>query len=224
MEEAGAVSAEGALASLSRMPEDAAARRCRNGPYTGAVRASTHPSSAAYRQDGETWLIEIQLDEIAQLFHTLDPSPFHRKDLDPAAAEYLEEAVREIGLAQPLRVVVHLPAAQAATTDARDLPAAVAHYFRDRASQSRVELRRLLQRGALSLAVGLVFLAACLSLRTTLGASRSDVLAEGLLIIGWVGLWRPVEIFLYDWWPIWQRQRRFEALTQAGVAIVPVPG
>ena len=45
------------------------------------------------------------------------------------------------------------------------------------------------------------------------------MLAEGLLIIGWVGLWRPVEIFLYDWWPIRRRQQHFAALAAMPVDV-----
>jgi hypothetical protein len=30
----------------------------------------------------------------------------------------------------------------------------------------------------------------------------SQVAAEGLLIMGWVAMWRPIQTFLYDWWPI----------------------
>lgn len=33
------------------------------------------------------------------------------------------------------------------------------------------------------------------------------LLDEGLLIIGWVALWRPIQTFLYDWWPIRRRLR-----------------
>lgn len=177
-------------------------------------------SLPAYRRDGDAWLIEIRLRELRQLFHHLDPAPFREKDLDPAAERYLEDAVREIGPAQPLRIVVHLPPSEAATDDARQLPAAVANYFGYRAGQGRVELRRLLRRGAVSLVIGLVFLAGCLALRGYLaGGEPYGVLGEGLLIIGWVGLWRPVEIFLYDWWPIRRQQRRFEALARAPVVI-----
>jgi hypothetical protein len=54
--------------------------------------------------------------------------------------------------------------------------------------------------------IGLAFLFACLSLISligNLGASPlSKLIQEGLLIGGWVALWRPIEIFLYDWWPI----------------------
>ena len=43
------------------------------------------------------------------------------------------------------------------------------------------------------------------------------ILKEGLLIVGWVAMWRPLEIFLYDWWPI----RRF-ALLYEKLSITPV--
>jgi hypothetical protein len=40
------------------------------------------------------------------------------------------------------------------------------------------------------------------------GASATaTVLQEGLLIMGWVAMWRPIDIFLYDWWPIWRHKR-----------------
>jgi hypothetical protein len=61
---------------------------------------------------------------------------------------------------------------------------------------------------------------ACLSTRRWLDAiSSRGVLAEGLLIIGWVALWRPVEIFLYDWWPIRRQQKRFEGIARMPVEI-----
>jgi len=38
------------------------------------------------------------------------------------------------------------------------------------------------------------------------------ILSEGLLILGWVAMWKPVEIFLYDWWPDLDRRRLFERI------------
>jgi hypothetical protein len=32
------------------------------------------------------------------------------------------------------------------------------------------------------------------------------VIEESLLIFCWVANWRPIEIFLYEWWPIIRRQ------------------
>jgi hypothetical protein len=36
----------------------------------------------------------------------------------------------------------------------------------------------------------------------TLTGTLHDILAEGLLISGWVAMWRPLQIYLYDWWPL----------------------
>jgi len=175
---------------------------------------------SAYRREDGHWLIELRLREPRQLFQQLDPAPFREKDLDPAAESYIEDAVRELGPGREARIVLHLPEAERAGADARSLPDAVSYYFAGRSRQSRVELGRLLRRALVNLAIGLAFLFACLSLRRSLlGAGASEVIAEGLLIIGWVALWRPVEMFLYDWWPILRRQRRFEAIARMPVEV-----
>ena len=176
------------------------------------------PQSSDYRRDGDTWLIEIRLRELRQLFHHLDPAPFHEKDIDPAAETYIDDAVREIGPRKPCKLVVYLPEVERESAGAGALPEAFAHYFEYRARQARVELRRLLGRGVASLLIGLAFMFACLSARRWLTATGGNgVFAEGLLLIGWVALWRPVEIFLYDWWPIRRQQKRFERIARMPV-------
>lgn len=157
----------------------------------------------AYHREGDTYLIEIKLRELRQLFNTLDPSPFHEKDLDAAAEEYLVSAVRELG-AHPSKLVFHLPASTG-RDESNEVAAAVRHYFTNRAWHTAEQLRLLLWRGLMSLIIGLLFLIACLWLRQMLGAfagaAGMEIMSEGLLILGWVAMWRPVEIFLYDWWP-----------------------
>jgi hypothetical protein len=177
--------------------------------------------TTAYRCVAGKWLIEVRLREPRQLFNHLDPAPFREKDLDPAAERYIEEAVRELGHRRPARLVLHLPADQVGSDDARSLPAAIAHYFAYRSRQVRIERRQLLRRGALSLCIALLFLTVCLSLRELSGgAPGAEILREGLLIIGWVALWRPVEIFLYDWWPMRQQELRFAAIEAMPVEVV----
>jgi hypothetical protein len=167
------------------------------------------PSSSAYRREGAETLIEIRLKEVRQLFHTLDPAPFREKDLDEGAEQYLIEACREAGARRPLRLVVHLPPAEAASGPARTLPEAIHNYFAYREHQLRVDIRRLLRYGVASLVIGLVFLVTCLAVRRALVARPvvvdRAIVDEGLLILGWVAMWRPAEVLLYDWWPLWRR-------------------
>ena len=49
--------------------------------------------------------------------------------------------------------------------------------------------------------IGLGFLLCCMVLREMANSfgsdTASDIFGEGMLIIGWVAMWRPLEIFLY---------------------------
>ena len=166
-----------------------------------------------YRSERGTYLIEIRLRELRQLFNTLDPSPFHERDLDPAAEDYVVSAAREIGV-RPSKLILHLPA-HTADAEAADAVTAIRHYFEYRSGHTRQQLRLLLGRGAISLSIGLAFLAVCLLIRQLLvGVSGSAlaIVSEGLLILGWVAMWKPVEVFLYDWWPELGRRRLFDRI------------
>ena len=47
-------------------------------------------------------------------------------------------------------------------------------------------------------------------------------LGEGLLILGWVALWRPVEVLLYEHWEAADERRALERLAAARVEFVVV--
>jgi hypothetical protein len=49
----------------------------------------------------------------------------------------------------------------------------------------------------------------------------SHIIGEGMLIIGWVAMWRPLEIFLYEWVPIRRRCRTIAELSNAPVNVQP---
>lgn len=171
--------------------------------------------------------IEIRLRDLRQLFHTLDPAPFRDQDLDEAAADYLFEACREAGGSGPMQLVVHLPEPEAARTTPAALAEAIHNYFSYRERQARADMHALLRLGALSLLIGLAFLMACLGLRSwLLSASppgQHAVIGEGLLILGWVAMWRPIEALLYDWWPLVRRRTLLRRLAAIPVEIRHLP-
>jgi hypothetical protein len=175
----------------------------------------------AYRKESGRYLIEIEVADIRELFNTLDPSPFNKKDLDPAAEEYLVSAVREIG-SRPSALVLHIPASTA-SCDADGVIPAVRHYFTYRAWHTGEQLKTLLWRGFISLIIGSLFLVSCLWLRQVVdafsGAAGMEIMSEGLLILGWVAMWRPVEVFLYDWWPEFGRRLLFLRIARMGMEV-----
>jgi hypothetical protein len=88
----------------------------------------------------------------------------------------------------------------------------------------RRRLRLLFHRGRISLLIGVAFLSSSLIASEMLGnildrTGLTEVLRESLLIGGWVAMWRPIEIFLYDWWPLRADMRLFERLRDMPVSI-----
>lgn len=181
-----------------------------------------------YRQEGGVRLIDISLNTVQQLFNSFDPSPFHEKDLDADAEEYIVGAVREFHVATPLKLIFHLPEREIASAGATDLTRSIHGYFAYRAEATRRDLRFLLRQGRLSLAIGLGFLALCLAIRAIFfhgsTATVDLIAAEGLVIIGWVAMWRPLEIFLYEWWPLRRRALVYDKLANLPVEVRPVSG
>ncbi len=168
-------------------------------------------------------LIELRLDEPQRLFSTLDPAPFRERDLDPDAEEYLFESAEESPRRARLKLLIHLPEAQMEDDTERRLVDAVHHYFDYRAEVEGHRLRHKLRDGRISLVIGLSFLIACLSARAALGEGVQSgwhaVLDEGLLISGWVAMWQPIQILLYDWWPIRRRLRLHQRLATMPVEL-----
>jgi hypothetical protein len=167
--------------------------------------------------------IMLRLRELAQLFNSMDPSPFVERDLDADAEEYIMSWARELPSGGDLELVIQLanPAPAERVAGVED---AVRRYFTTRAAIKRLEFGQLMRRGRLSLIVGSVFLASCLLLvhfvSRVAGGAVADIIREGLTIAGWVAMWRPLEIYLYDWWPLFEERRRLDLLAKIHVRIV----
>jgi len=166
--------------------------------------------------------ILLRLRELAQLFNSMDPSPFYDRDLDADAEEFIMGWARELPAGRELELAISLslPAAGDRSAEVED---AVRHYFSKRAEMKRLDLGQLMRRGRLSLCVGLVFLATCLllsQLAASLGSGpATQILREGLTIGGWVAMWRPLEIYLYDWWPLFEDRRLLDRLARIRVRV-----
>ncbi|MDP1564007.1 MAG: hypothetical protein Q8M16_21710 [Pirellulaceae bacterium] len=174
--------------------------------------------------------IELRLRHVNQLFNSLDPSPFYEQDLDPDAEEFIVGWARELPRNSPLDIVLHLtePRTDALShSDAEQkIGGAFALYFSTRTKQEDRRLRELLRTGRVSFVIGLLFLFVCFLIAHFVGSAENDrnpfvpILRESFIIIGWVAMWRPLEIFLYDWWPIAGARRLYQSLSAAEFVLV----
>jgi hypothetical protein len=169
-------------------------------------------------------VIEVRVAELRQLFNAIDPSPFRERDLDPRAEEFIVEWAGDLPRDARLALLVHLERSAGPPDEAPLLGESVHEYFKQRALQARRRLRELFRRGRLSLVIALAFLGASIATGDAVASFLREtrlagVIREGLLIGSWVAMWRPLEVFLYDWWPIRAEARLYDRLSTMPVRI-----
>jgi hypothetical protein len=182
-------------------------------------------ASAGQGDANRSGVIEVHLRDLEQLFHSMDPAPFHERDLDREAEAFIVDSARELDPDVPLELIVYVDQHGTSADETRIVGEAIRVHFVRRAESSRRELRELLRRGRTSLAIGLPFLGVSVAAGDLVARLMdvhplAEVLRESFVIGGWVAMWRPMEIFLYDWWPIRNERRLLDRLSRMAVRIV----
>jgi len=170
-------------------------------------------------------VIEVHVSDMRQLFNSIDPSPFRQRDLDAEAEEFIVRWARNLSRSATIGLLVHLDRPVDLEEEHAILQDAVRTFFSYRADSTRQRLRELFRVGRMSLLIGLIFLAAALAVGSVVadrlpGPRGGALLRESFTIGGWVAMWRPLEIFLYDWWPIRAQAALFDRLAAMPVRVV----
>ena len=175
-----------------------------------------HPSSPHH--------LELRVRELAQLFNSMDPTPFHNKALDREAEAFIESWGRGVAPKAQIHLTVHLQSMPSHEDPTALVTEAIHNHFSDKADIGLRDLRDLFWQGRISLLIGLAFVALCLLAAEAIGkmgvGSAYTIARESLTIVGWVAMWRPMQLFLYDWWPLVRRIRSSKALAHARVKVV----
>ena len=173
----------------------------------------------------ESHIIEVRIRKLRQLFDSLDPSPFIALDLDDDSHQYIVACARELHTRLPLALTVHVAESPSSPDEVRDAGEAIREHFLRQSGFASERLSQLIRTGLICLAIGAGFLSAALTLSAALAkwagsAPGLNVFREGLLICGWVAMWRPIQIFLYDWWPVLGERRLYDRLARMPVQII----
>lgn len=178
-----------------------------------------------YRKENGQILIEITLSSVLQLFNSFDPAPFHEKELDSAAEHYIVDTVRDFPKNTRFRIRIYLPPEIAGSEQARKIPQAIQNHFAYKAMTQDRKYRLRFRHGRWALVVGLTFLAIALAASELVSRLSDQLLAQffstALLIIGWVAMWEPVTVLLYELWPMIGERRTFEKISAMEIDVLP---
>lgn len=177
-----------------------------------------------YRREGDHICLDLRLRSPRQLFDSRDPAPFRDRDMDPEAEAYFMEALEELPRKATVKLVVHFTEPEEAGLGPAEIAAAIQAHMVHEEEEAGRRLRRFMRQAqvgavaALAVLLGCLFLSGWLHRRMAPGDLREAV-REGLVILGWVALWRPLESFLYDWVPYRARRREFRRLSEAPIEV-----
>jgi hypothetical protein len=171
------------------------------------------------RSGGRSASVSVHVRDLAQLFNSLDPSPFWDRDLDRTAAEFIEDEFRDKQSADAWHLHV---SAREGIASRDDLQAAVENYYGRLASSARNALREHMWMTQLGLLGGVTIFLLSMGARgilTSVLGNLPAILDEGLIILAWLALWRPTEALVYEWVPLYRKRRLFERLAGIRVSV-----
>ena len=176
-----------------------------------------------YRVEDGKVCIDLTLRHPKQLFDARDAAPFRERDLDDDAVEWLTASVEELRFNEPFKIVIAFLEPPGGEMDAEGVRQAIQAHFDYEIDLLRRKLSRLFRQGYLFLALGLGMLMVCLYAASLVerraAPDLKPFLGVGLTISGWVALWRPIEVFLFDWWPFAQQMRLMKRIRNAEIEV-----
>jgi hypothetical protein len=180
-----------------------------------------------YKKENGRILIEIKLSSVAQLFNSFDPAPFHEKELDSAAEHYIVDMVKDFPPKTLFKMNIYLPPDIATTDRAMKIPPAIHNHFQYKMMVTERKFRSHFRYGRSTFLIGLTFLGLALIGRQFVTSLNNHllalILADALLIIGWVAMWEPITVLLYELWPIIQLKKTYEKISTMEIDILSSP-
>lgn len=170
----------------------------------------------------DTSEIKFQLLKIEELLQL--PGSMHGKRmLKRDAEEFFIEEAEALPRKNNIAVTVYLATSEKQYKE--DIPSAIQKHFCHRKLQSQREFKRTLGYGWRMLLVAMGLLVVLYVVTEIAVAMNPDTrlilfIRESFIILGWVALWRPLELLLYDWYPIKAKINLFERLEKSKVVVV----
>lgn len=162
--------------------------------------------------------IQLRVDDLSRLFEPIDASGVLGRHLDERVEKFILHRAKEVPDA-PYALTIQY--SRRGTTPDDALTASVREHFAHLSGEVATEIVALIREGKKDLLVGLSFLFFCavlgLAAVSVLPAPIGLFVEQGLLIIGWVALWRPLDLFLYELRPLKSRRLTLEKLANAEV-------
>jgi len=165
----------------------------------------------------------IRLRSIEELFWEFDARPVARRKLSGGARWSLLDEWERVRETEPSSLVIYAPESERSETD-EDAVRASIHRSLRAASGRLKDIEPLSRQEKVAARIGILFLFLSIVVSTAIDQATDDVVAEGfaqgILVVGWVALWRPAERFVVEVVPHLINRRRIAEFADIDVRFV----
>jgi hypothetical protein len=176
------------------------------------------------RSGGED--VIVALDRPAELL-SVEPVAMLERDarIEPGADEIVNELLGRSKVQRRARIVVTLPAEQVTAGVAETLQTALHRYCEARLARVQREIEVAWRQGLRSLGSGSILFVVGLLLSTgflepDVPQFWQDLLGNGVfLVIGWVGLWYPLDLLFFARQPLKREAQIVEAISRMPLVV-----
>ena len=165
----------------------------------------------------------IRVSSIDQLFWEFDGRPVADRTLSGDARWYLLDEWERVRSTEPSYLAVYAPESDRAATDEDAVRSAIWTSLR-RASGPLRRIDPLPRQEKVAATIGIMFLLVCVIASTAMDQASDNIfiqgLSQGILLVGWVALWRPAERFVVEVAPHMINRRRFNEFADIDVRFV----
>jgi hypothetical protein len=172
--------------------------------------------------------IIVALDRPAELLSVKPEAMLEREArIEPGVDEIVNELLGRSNVQRRARIVVTLPAEQIADGIAETLRTALRRYCEARLARVQRETEVVWRQGLRSLGSGSILFVVGLLLSAgflepDVPQFWQDLLGNGVfLVIGWVGLWYPLDLLFFARQPLKREARIVEAISQMPLVVQP---
>jgi hypothetical protein len=168
-------------------------------------------------------VLELTARNSAELFDSSAPLCLGDRVVRREIEDYLVQQLATSPRKAPIKLNLYLPSEEAA--QAQQVAPALKAYFDSRGAEEQRHLRRIFRDGRIAATIGMIFLVVINGLaegiRATFERRLPIEIANGLEIFGWVAMWRPAELLLYDWLPVRRKRNALSRLANMEIEICP---
>ena len=178
-------------------------------------------------KENDTCILTLQVHRVEDILFKSSIPLSCKKLLNDEVEEFIVQEAENLPVKNNITLLIRATGPPAILDD--KIAAMVHAHFAYCRSKTEKQLKDILKLGWRSLFIACIFLIAMFFITRALGSFLPEggfltMLSELFIILGWVALWRPADLLLYEWRPFKRKARLYAKLSECDVQVQKVVG